>query len=604
VDRLNLANLPALFWLLPLSGIVITLYLLKMRRRDLRVPATFLWPTQVEEIRANSLFQRLRFSWLLLLQLLALLLIVVALARPQTRQNGLAGEVTVLVVDTSASMNATDVQPSRFAEAIKLARDTILGAKASDRLALIEAGPTPRVVFSLGNDPAKQIRALETIEPSDSSADTGEALRLASALVGGIDGARIVLLSDGCFDPIANFSRGKAAVLYKSIGSLDENLGISALGTADTAAGRQIYVGVKNYSHKPMESVVSLYADGKAIDSVKATIGPKATWGRTVAAPASGKVFEARLGGRDLLASDDYAVAIVDPAASIRALLVSRGDPFTERALALDPRMTLDKATAYPVDGGDQYDLVVFDGVPTHSTKARGVLSLGEPIPSLSGASSGVAKGPKFVSSEKSELLNGVSFGDVFIDQQVVVKPSPRATVQAETSAGPLVITANTPLQRQIFLAFPPLQSDFPLQVGFPIFIANALTFLAGPNGADDLTVEPGRPFSVSSRTDVVVAGEKGEAGKTSARDGIAVVRSIRKVGAYKLTADGKTKHVYAALRATRESDVAPVANLALGGGQVKATVAPARFGDFWRPLILIGLLVLAGEWWLFARKS
>jgi len=539
-----------------------------------------------------------------LLQLLALLLVVVALARPQTRQNGLAGEVTVLVVDTSASMGARDVTPSRFAEAVRLARETIVGAKPSDRLALIEAGPSPRVVFPLGNDSANQLRALESVEPTDAAADTGEALRLASALVGGIDGARIVLLSDGCFEPVTNFSRGKAAVVYKSIGVQDENLGITALGAAETTAGRKVYVGVHSYSRKAMEAPVSIYADGKLIDSVVATVGPKATWGRTVDAPSNAKVFEARLAGRDILAADDYAATVVDPAASLRTLLISKGDPFTERALALDPRVTLDKAARYPTESGDRYDLVVFDGVTPSPTKARGVLSLGEPLPGLAGAQSRTAMGPKFLSAEKSALLDGVSFADVYIDSQTVVKPTGRATVLAETNQGPLVATTNSPAQRQVFLAFAPLQSDFPLQVGFPIFIANALTFLAGPNGADDLTVEPGRAFSVTSRSEVKVSSPDYGEKTTPSRDGVAVIRAIRRVGPYNLVADGKTKYLYAALAAVRESDVAPVKGVDLGGGRVKATASPARFGDFWRPLILLGLLVLAGEWWLFARKS
>ena len=66
---MSFQNAAALFWLLPLGGIVILLYLLKMRRRDVRVPATFLWPARVEEIRANALFQKLKPSWLLFLQL-------------------------------------------------------------------------------------------------------------------------------------------------------------------------------------------------------------------------------------------------------------------------------------------------------------------------------------------------------------------------------------------------------------------------------------------------------------------------------------------------------------------------------------------------------
>src|SRR3954470_14408010 len=115
-------------WLLPLAGIIILLYLLRMRRRDIRVPASFLWPERTDEVRANALIQKLRFSWLLVLQLLALTLVVFAVAKPQTKQHGLAGEVTVLVVDASASMGATDVKPSRFEEAKRLAVGAIKGA--------------------------------------------------------------------------------------------------------------------------------------------------------------------------------------------------------------------------------------------------------------------------------------------------------------------------------------------------------------------------------------------------------------------------------------------------------------------------------------------
>ena len=103
---MTFVNLSGLLWLIPLAGIIIALYLLKMRRKDVRVPATFLWPPLIYEIRANALFQKLKFSWLLVLQLLALLLVVLAFARPQVRQQGLGGAVTVVILDSSASMSA------------------------------------------------------------------------------------------------------------------------------------------------------------------------------------------------------------------------------------------------------------------------------------------------------------------------------------------------------------------------------------------------------------------------------------------------------------------------------------------------------------------
>ena len=347
---MTLQSPASLLLFLPLGGIILLLYLLKMKRRDVKVPASFLWPEQVEEIRANALIQKLRPNWLLFLQLLALLVIIGAAARPQTAQKGLAGDVMVLIIDTSASMSANDIKPNRYEEAKRLAREAIQSAKPTDRIAIIEAGPIPRVVSPLSNDPAKQLAALNQTHPTDADGQVGEALRLAAALVGSIDGARIVLLSDGNFEPVANFSRGKAAVVYRCIGNLDDNLAINALGTAETTAGRQLYCGIKNHGSTPNSGTLSLFADGKVIDSIKSpTIGPNGQWGRTIAAPAGAKVFEAKLDAPDYLKSDNYAVDVTDPNAALRVLLITKGNIFLERALALDPRVTLDKALEVPV---------------------------------------------------------------------------------------------------------------------------------------------------------------------------------------------------------------------------------------------------------------
>ena len=607
---MTLQNLGALGLLVPLAGIILLLYILKMKRRDMRVPAAFLWPDRVEEIRANALFQKLRPTWLLLLQLLALLTVIVALARPQTAQKGLAGEVTVFVVDTSASMSAVDVKPSRFDEAKRLALEGIRSAKPSDRIAIIEAGPTPRVISPLSTDPARQARALESLQPTDAEGQVGEAMRLAAALVGSIDGARIVLLSDGDFEPITNFSRGKAAVVYKSIGERDENLSVSALGTAETSSGRQLFCGIKNHGSTPMSGTVSLYADGKVIDSILTPkIGPSGQWGRTIAAPAGARVFEAKLDAPDFLKSDNYAVAIADPNATLHVLLVTKGNMFLERALSLDPRVTLDKAEEVPStelagSGSGTYDVVVFDGVPEQAVKARGVLTLGTPgltSPVIAGE---VLKKPKFVSQEKRPLLDSVDFDSIFIDRQTSVTAKPSGEVLAKTSAGPLVVTAQDQGKRQIYLAFEPLESDFPLQVGFPIFIANALDFLTGGSTKGALAVKVGQPFTLPITSDAKLTSPSGETTEIKPVGSALTVRDVRRVGPYSLEVDGKKRAIYASLQSDRASNIRPEKNLDLGGGVVKATQTPTRFADFWRPLALLALLILSAEWWLFARKS
>src|SRR5687768_3014610 len=184
MGRMSFAAPNVLLWLLPLFGIIILLYLLKMRRKDFKVPASFLWPKNTTDVRANAPIQRLRFSWLMVLQLMAALLIVAALARPQTRQEGLAGKITVFVIDTSASMSATDVGRTRLSEAVDRINRAISTARPGDRFSLVEAGPTPRVALALSSDAARMRRALSEIRPTDAKCDVGATLRLAAALVG------------------------------------------------------------------------------------------------------------------------------------------------------------------------------------------------------------------------------------------------------------------------------------------------------------------------------------------------------------------------------------------------------------------------------------
>src|SRR5512134_315580 len=99
---------------------VVAMYLLKLRRDETIVPSTLLWSRLVADVEANAPWQRLRRSLLLLLQLLLVAILAVLAARPfLERPAGLARDI-VLVMDTSASMQATDVSPNRL-EAAKVA---------------------------------------------------------------------------------------------------------------------------------------------------------------------------------------------------------------------------------------------------------------------------------------------------------------------------------------------------------------------------------------------------------------------------------------------------------------------------------------------------
>src|SRR5947207_14963804 len=105
---------PAAFAFAAAIPVVIVFYLLKRKRVVKLISSTLLWQKFLAETQASAPFQRLRHNWLLILQLLMLALPVFALARPYFSGRLACGNLQVLILDASASMQCTDETPSRL----------------------------------------------------------------------------------------------------------------------------------------------------------------------------------------------------------------------------------------------------------------------------------------------------------------------------------------------------------------------------------------------------------------------------------------------------------------------------------------------------------
>src|SRR5437870_13910275 len=108
---MSLANPLALAWAALLIPVVV-FYILKIRLRRVPVSTVIFWRQIFDEKKPRSIWQRLRHLLSLLVQLAMLLLLVAALAEPFFNWDALTPRRVVLVIDNSASMNATDVEPS------------------------------------------------------------------------------------------------------------------------------------------------------------------------------------------------------------------------------------------------------------------------------------------------------------------------------------------------------------------------------------------------------------------------------------------------------------------------------------------------------------
>jgi Ca-activated chloride channel family protein len=139
--------------------VVIVFYLLKRRRVAKLVPSTLLWQRFLTDMQASAPFQRLRHNWLLLLQILLLLLVILALMRPYFPGTARPSTLRILVLDASASMQSTDVAPSRFEAARTEALKWVDGLAGDERMMILLAGGTTEVKQSPTTDKAALRRA-------------------------------------------------------------------------------------------------------------------------------------------------------------------------------------------------------------------------------------------------------------------------------------------------------------------------------------------------------------------------------------------------------------------------------------------------------------
>ena len=170
----------ALFFLVSVP-LVIVLYLLKLRRVDKPISSTLLWRQSLEDLKANTPFQKLRSNLLLFLQLLILILLSLAIARPALRFTGLTERNLIVLLDNSASMGSVDIAPSRLGFAKQHIQNIIDNLSAGDSMMLIAFSKGSDALSPFTKDRRKLSQDLQWVEVTDQPTDMDEAFRIALA---------------------------------------------------------------------------------------------------------------------------------------------------------------------------------------------------------------------------------------------------------------------------------------------------------------------------------------------------------------------------------------------------------------------------------------
>jgi Ca-activated chloride channel family protein len=480
---------------------VLAMYLLKLRRDEAVVPSTLLWQRLVADVEANAPWQRLRRSLLLLLQLLLVAILAILAARPfLERPAGLARDL-VIVVDTSASMAATDVAPDRLTVAKHLAIDALAGLPADGRVSVIAAGRTARVVVNGTSDLGRVRAAIDGIAVSAGAGVLDDGLRLADALAARSDDAQILVATDMALASQPTF-RLTHPVTVLQAGRERGNQAILALALRPNGVSNSAFISVGNLDVRPATRRLEVYGDGDLIEARDVFMDPQTRTQIVIDDIENVAVVEVRLAGSDALAADDRAWAVVPDPGIRRVLVVSEGDPYLATALLYLPKVevwAVKPAQYGPETHVEKFDLVVFEGWLPASLPPAAVLAIAPPVTSPLGRVTGTVHDPAIgVLPVDEPLLRYVDLSTTHVGTANRLElPAWARAVIPGTAGAPLLYSGQLDGRPAAVLAFLPRDSDLPLQVAFPILVSNLTGELLGGSVAPQEAVVPGDPVTI-----------------------------------------------------------------------------------------------------------
>ncbi|HJH32488.1 MAG TPA: hypothetical protein C5S50_10040 [Methanosarcinaceae archaeon] len=358
--------LAALASIIPL----IILYLLYPKPLDIQIPSLmFLMKVEEEKKRLYSSITRLIKDPLFLLQLLVLIFLSVAAAGPFfITEEPLSGEHTVLIIDSSASMQADE----RFKSAVSIAQNYV-----SKKNSIILAKNIPVIALQdAGASSAKDV--LEKLQPTATVADLSMAISSGMRLLSD-EGGRIIVISDFTNwdgdDPVTAKSLAESYGLkmtFVKVGKSAGNVGIinGWLEASDT--GYTYNCIIKNYNDRSEKAKIDISISNGDNDAVSRTmsldIAARSTKQFMLTNIGNG-ITTVKLANTDDMMVDNTAYISIPGVSQQRVLFVSdTGKLPSKTSLSLIPNTGTTTSGNVPSDIA-RYDVVVIANKNTALSK-------------------------------------------------------------------------------------------------------------------------------------------------------------------------------------------------------------------------------------------
>lgn len=483
---LNLTLAQLLAALIPLTGVLVALYFWDRSRRRVTVATLRFWPN-LPAPPVTRRHKKLQQPLSLLLQILAMLLLLLAIADWRWGLTEGAVQHHVLILDASAATSAlADGNAVPILESIKQSAEQYLKAlPAGDRVLLLRADGLTEAATDFTDGRATLRSAVQATESGWTALDLGGALELAENSLRLALDARTSTLRDtpglgeivfiGGTRAGKGFAANGIGAPFRWIASPEPgaDLGIRAFSAAratNDPTRWEVGLEVWNDSGQEIAGTVEFFFEGRKLGDRNIRVGSLEAGSLEfrIRTEQAGRL-EARLAGNDAAERND-AAALELPGVVRQALAMESDRPARLRRL-LDSAPSLTVVTE-----GTAGALTVVDR-PTSEARNR-VLYLdpeAAPIQIIQ-----QVRGARVTSWFGAHPVGqGLRSADVTLGQVSVLRPEEGDVVIAAVEAGPVIVARDRPGERWVSFGFDLLEEGLANRLTAPLLFANAVRWFA-----------------------------------------------------------------------------------------------------------------------------
>jgi Ca-activated chloride channel homolog len=596
-----------------LAAAALWLYLHHRRPQHRKVSTLRFWAS-VQPV-SQPRRRKLREPWAFLAQVLFLLLLVLALANPRWGP-AFEGRSVAIVLDASFWSEARPAgEPAWIdqerAEALRLL-DSLPGG---DRVLLLRAEADAPPILPFTTDRAALRRAIVDAQPSSVAADLPRALEMGRAALGGGRRGLMVYVGPGLVNPeqargldefraeveSTDNNGGQPQFLMRLVGDWAsvQNRGILRLSLRRDAAQPDrwhLLTQLKNYSNEKADVVLAFSVNGEPLGQRKVTLAPEAlanaedefTWDK-------GGLLQAEISPSDALQADDRASVNLPTFRTVRvAVFASNASPFAADLLSVFSSNPYVQARILPPEFSANIspDVAIYQGVNLPAQPAFNSIWF------LSGPPLAGSKPLRVTGwNLQHPVTRWVRTRDISVRNPASLKVEPGDTVLAYTEGdppAPLIVAREQNGRRMLIVGFNPHDSNFPLESAFPLLMAGSVEWMT--HSVDEVadSLATGEIDLPGPATKIVAPSGKEV---PFARKGADVHLLALETGMYRIVAPGGETSMAVnppALPAQR------VQLTAAEAAEVEREPLPPATWDLWRWLVLLAIVALWLEWWLY----